>query len=79
MDANGRPLFKSLTTQDIQDALNAAAAVGDDTIQRRSGAAVNEASFTHGGSSAQRQAWTYKDYTSQRRPEACDAFGNTLP
>ena len=67
-DAGGQPLFKSLTTQDIQEALNAAAAVGDDSIQRKSGVAVNEGAFTH-GSSAQREQWTYQRL-HDRRPEA---------
>lgn len=75
-DVNGQPLFKSLTTQDIQEALNAAAAVGDDTIQRKSGSAVNEKAFTH-GTSAQREQWTYKGYSSGD-PRSCDTFGSTL-
>jgi predicted metalloprotease len=75
-DANGQPLFKSLTTQDIQEALDAAAAVGDDAIQQRSGQRVNEGAFTH-GSSAQREQWTYKGYTSGD-PRRCDTFGNSL-
>jgi predicted metalloprotease len=75
-DANGQPLFKSLTTQDIQDALNAAAAVGDDAIQRKSGVAINEAAFTH-GSSQQREQWTYQGYTTGD-PKRCNTFGNSL-
>jgi predicted metalloprotease len=75
-DVNGQPLFKSLTTQDIQEAINAAGAVGDDSIQRRSGGAVNEAAFTH-GSSEQRAQWTLEGYTSGD-PRQCNTFGNTL-
>jgi uncharacterized protein len=75
-DANGQPLFKSLTTQDIQEALNAAAAVGDDSIQRKSGVAVNEGAFTH-GSSQQREQWTYQGYTTGD-PRQCNTFGNAL-
>ena len=41
---------------DVQGALNAAAAVGDDHLQQMSGRAVSPESFTH-GSSAQREMW----------------------
>ncbi|WJY27861.1 MULTISPECIES: KPN_02809 family neutral zinc metallopeptidase [Sporosarcina] len=56
--ANGMDLLEK---GDIQEALRAASAVGDDTIQRRSqGYAVPE-SFTH-GTSKQRQDWFEKGY-----------------
>lgn len=48
---------------DIQSAMEAAAAVGDDNIQRRSGGYVNQEGFTH-GSSAQRQEWFMKGYNT---------------
>ncbi|MGB6031890.1 MAG: neutral zinc metallopeptidase, partial [Bacteroidota bacterium] len=41
---------------DIEEALNAAAAIGDDRIQRRSQGYVVPESFTH-GTSAQRARW----------------------
>lgn len=41
---------------DVEEALNAAAAIGDDTLQRRSSGTVVPESFTH-GTSAQRQRW----------------------
>lgn len=41
---------------DVEEGLNAAAAIGDDRLQRRAGRAVTPESFTH-GSSAQRQRW----------------------
>ncbi|HET6213547.1 MAG TPA: neutral zinc metallopeptidase [Micromonosporaceae bacterium] len=74
--ATGQPLFKSLTTQDIQEALEAAAAVGDDTIQKKTTGQVNESAFTH-GSAQQRQQWFYQGYTAGD-PKRCDTFGNAL-
>jgi len=69
-DANGQPIFVSLTQQDIDEALQAAAAVGDDAIQ---GPNANESSFTH-GTSAQRQQWFSTGY-SGGDPKACNTFG----
>lgn len=74
--ANGQPLFTSLSDQDIQEALQAAAAVGDDNIQKRSTGRVDEAGFTH-GSSEQRQQWFYQGYRTGD-PRQCNTFGNSL-
>ncbi len=57
---------------DIEEALNAASAVGDDTIQKRVRGNVNQESFTH-GSGAQRQQWFRRGYGSGR-VEDCDTF-----
>jgi predicted metalloprotease len=75
-DAGGKPVFTSITNQDIQQALEAAAAVGDDAIQSKAGGGVNESKFTH-GSSAQRQQWFGRGY-STGDPKACDTFGNAI-
>lgn len=46
---------------DLEEALTAASAVGDDTIQKRSQGYVVPESFTH-GSSEQRKSWFYKGF-----------------
>ncbi|MFS0634995.1 neutral zinc metallopeptidase [Mesobacillus foraminis] len=48
---------------DLEEALNAASAVGDDTIQRRAQGHVVPESFTH-GTSEQRKRWFYKGFQS---------------
>lgn len=54
---------KYLQEGDIEEALSAANAVGDDTIQRRSRGSVNSDSFTH-GTSQQRMQWFMKGFRS---------------
>jgi len=58
---------------DIEEGLNAATAIGDDTLQRRAGGRVVPESFTH-GSSAQRVRWFRRGF-EQGTVEACDTFG----
>ena len=57
---------------DLEEALNAASAVGDDTLQRRSGGEVVPDSFTH-GTSKERVYWFKTGYASGD-PKACDTF-----
>lgn len=57
---------------DIEEALNAAAAIGDDALQRKSQGAVVPDSFTH-GTSAQRQRW-FTTGLETGRVQACDTF-----
>ena len=58
---------------DVEEALTAASAIGDDRLQRQSRGTVAPDSFTH-GSSAQRVQWFRKGLdTGQLR--ACDTFG----
>jgi uncharacterized protein len=59
---------------DVDEGLAAAAAVGDDRIQRMSGQGVHPEAFTH-GSSAQRAHWFRRGFDSGR-PEDCDTFGS---
>jgi len=47
---------RTLEEGDIEEAMNAAARIGDDTLQRQSSGRVRPDSFTH-GTSAQRQRW----------------------
>ncbi|WP_405573254.1 neutral zinc metallopeptidase [Winogradskyella sp. Asnod2-B02-A] len=52
-----------LQAGDIEEALSAANAVGDDAIQKRSRRSVNSDSFTH-GTSEQRMEWFMKGYNT---------------
>lgn len=52
----GVPFLEPIERQELEQALSAAAAVGDDNIQRRSGGDVNPEAFSH-GSSEQRVKW----------------------
>ena len=62
-----------LEAGDVEEGLRAAAAIGDDTLQRRSGGRVAPESWTH-GSSAQRVAWFRRGLDSGD-PDLCDTFG----
>jgi predicted metalloprotease len=64
-----------LETGDIDSAVGAAAAVGDDRLQRRSTGTVSPESWTH-GSSAERVRWFRRGYESGSIP-ACDTFSAT--
>jgi uncharacterized protein len=57
---------------DVQEAVRASAAVGDDRLQRRAGGQVNPDSFTH-GSSEQRTEWFNRGRASGE-PGDCDTF-----
>jgi predicted metalloprotease len=64
-----------LETGDIDEALGAASAIGDDHIQRQSGGAVQPETWTH-GSAAQRSKWFRRGYDSGN-PDTCDTFSST--
>ncbi|MBL8364612.1 MAG: neutral zinc metallopeptidase [Comamonas sp.] len=57
---------------DVEEAMNAAAQIGDDALQRSSGGAVVPESFAH-GTSAQRQRWFHAGM-QQGSLKACDTF-----
>lgn len=61
-----------LEAGDVEEGLGAAAAVGDDRIQRMSGQGVHPEGFTH-GTSEQRASWFRRGFESGR-PENCDTF-----
>jgi len=63
---------EDITRQDVADALDAAAAVGDDRIQERTQGRVVPESFTH-GCSEQRQSWFVRGVEGSG-PQSCDTF-----
>ena len=70
-DADGVTFLEPVTQQQIADALNAAASVGDDNIQEQTQGQTNPESWTH-GSSASREKWFNIGY--EGGPAACNTF-----
>ncbi len=68
----GTPFLKPLTDQDIQDALSAAASVGDDRIQEKTQGRVSPENWTHGSAEA-RQRWFLQGYKGGDL-NRCDTF-----
>lgn len=66
------PLLKKISPQDIDSALSAAAAVGDDRIQQKAQGRVTPETWTH-GSSAARQKW-FKIGYDKGSLNACNTF-----
>ncbi len=60
---------------DLDEALTAASAIGDDRLQRQSGGTVTPDSFTH-GSSGQRRRW-FMTGIEHSDPDRCDTFAAT--
>jgi predicted metalloprotease len=61
---------------DLQEGINAAAAVGDDRIQRAATGRIDPESWTH-GSSEQRVQWFSTGF-QVGNPDACDTFNNEI-
>lgn len=57
---------------DMEEGMTAASAIGDDTLMRNAGQAVNPESFTH-GTSEQRMAWLKRGLETGNEDE-CDTF-----
>lgn len=68
----GHHARKMLEPGDVEEGMNAAAAIGDDAMQRRAEGRVRPESWTH-GSSRQRQEWLRRGLQTGD-PDACDTF-----
>lgn len=73
-DVASRGLLDS--ADEINEALNAAAGVGDDRIQEKTQGRIDKESWTH-GSAEQRQTWFTRGYNSGD-PKQCDTFSEVL-
>jgi predicted metalloprotease len=71
-DAAGEVLISDLTRADVEEALDAARAVGDDRIQQRTSGRVDPDAWTH-GSAEQRMRW-FTTGREQGSLRACDTF-----
>jgi predicted metalloprotease len=69
-------VFDQLERGDIQEAMTASQAVGDDRLQKAAGRRVNPDSFTH-GSSAQRLKW-FERGEQAGQPADCDTFSGDI-
>jgi len=69
--------MNQLSPGDIEEALNAAQAIGDDRLQKQAQGRVVPDSFTH-GSSEQRMRW-FKRGLDSGNPKSCDSFSVANP
>ncbi|MDT1061695.1 neutral zinc metallopeptidase [Paracoccus sp. CPCC 101403] len=69
---NANEQFGTIEDGDIEEAINAAAAVGDDTLMQNAGRAVRPDSFTH-GSSQDRMTWFKRGFDSGQIAQ-CNTF-----
>ena len=76
-DASGQVLITEVTDADLQNAIETAAAIGDDYIQTNlAGQQVDPSQFSH-GTSAQRQKWLLAGYQSGN-PASCNTFDTNV-
>ncbi|QGX99495.1 hypothetical protein EI983_14950 [Roseovarius faecimaris] len=68
-----REVGNLLEPGDLEEALNAARQIGDDTLQRNAGKVPQPHTFTH-GTSEQRQRWFARGFETGD-PNSCDTFG----
>src|SRR5439155_9367853 len=71
-----KTVYKELEPGDVQEAMNASRAVGDDPLQREATGSVNPDTFTH-GTSAQRSKWFSRGQRSGQ-PADCDTFSGDV-
>jgi predicted metalloprotease len=69
--------IESITDKDVQDAINAAKAVGDERIQEQATGTIDKESWTH-GSSEQRATWFNNGFKGGTTG-SCDTFGTATP
>jgi uncharacterized protein len=69
--------MNQLSSGDVEEALNAAQAIGDDRLQKQAQGRVVPDSFTH-GSSEQRMRW-FKRGLDSGSPKSCDTFSVANP
>ncbi len=77
-DEGGQALFTEISDEDIQNAIAAAEAVGDDRIQKKTQGQVTEESWTH-GSAASRMRWFQTGMQSGGDLNACDTWAVDTP
>jgi uncharacterized protein len=71
-----KTVYKQLEPGDIDEAMNASRAVGDDRLQRQATGSVNPDTFTH-GTSEQRSKWFSRGQQSGQ-PSDCDTFSGDV-
>jgi predicted metalloprotease len=67
-------VFEQLDPGDVEEAIRASEAVGDDRLQSQAGRRIDPDSFTH-GSSAQRREW-FERGRGRGEPADCDTFSS---